>query len=50
MNREVQENSGLNLVDAPSREFPEACYIRATHRGLYVDAWLFPRCHTLRRF
>jgi hypothetical protein len=47
MNREVQENSGLSLVDPRSREFPETCYIRATHRGLYVDARLFPSCHTL---
>ena len=47
MNREVEENSGLNRVHEPSREFPEACYIRATQRGLYADAWLFPSCHTL---
>ncbi len=47
MNCEVQENSGLNTADAPSRESREPCYIRAIHRGLYVDARLFPSCHTL---
>jgi hypothetical protein len=47
MNRETQENSGLNRVDAASREFPEACYIQATRRGLYVDAWLLSSGHTL---
>jgi hypothetical protein len=47
MNREVQENSGLSGIDAARREFPEACYIHATRRGLYVDAWLLPACHTL---
>jgi hypothetical protein len=31
MNCEVRGNSRLNPVDVPSREFPEACYIRATH-------------------
>jgi hypothetical protein len=47
MNREVQENSGFSPVNRASREFPEACYIRATQRGLYADAWLFPSCRTL---
>jgi hypothetical protein len=47
MNRKVQENSGLNRVDAACREFPEACYIHATRRGLYADARLLPSCHTL---
>ena len=47
MNREVQENGGLNSVDAPKHEFPKACYIHAIQRGLYVDAWLFTSCRTL---
>ena len=47
MNCVVQENNRLNTADAASREFPEACYIRANNRGSYVDAWMFPSCHTL---
>jgi len=47
MNFEVQENGGLNSADAANREFPKACYIRATSRGSYVDAGLFPSCRTL---
>jgi hypothetical protein len=47
MNREAQENSGLNSVTAARREFPEPCYIRATQRGLYADARLFPSCRPL---
>jgi hypothetical protein len=46
MNRNVQENSGLNPVTVADREFPEPCYIRATQRGSYADAWLFPSCRT----
>jgi hypothetical protein len=47
MNREIQKNRRLNPADSASREFPEACYIHATQRGLYADAWLFPSRHTL---
>jgi hypothetical protein len=46
MNHEVDENRGLNPVEAANREFAEACYIRATQRGLHVDARMFPPCCT----
>jgi hypothetical protein len=47
MNCEVQENGGLDAADAANLEFPKACYIRATSRGSYVDAGLFPPSRTL---
>lgn len=47
MNSGAHENSGLSAVDAVSREFSGACYIRASNRGSYVDAGLFPFCRAL---
>lgn len=47
MNYKVQENSRLIPVKRPSGVFPEPWYIRAVHRGLYVDAWLLPSCPAL---
>lgn len=48
MNSGAHENSGLNAVDAVSREFSGgACYIHASNRGSYADAGLFSSCRAL---
>ena len=47
MNYEVQQNRGFTPVDAPSRVFPEPCYIRALRRGSYADARQLPSYPTL---
>ena len=47
MDNEVVENRRFIPADALDPVFPEPWYIRAMHRGLYVDAWLLPSCPAL---